>query len=301
MPCWQVYGEFLYLRPRNAGLEYATIMNGPIAPRQTAIQDGRTATLDPEFEPGFRVGLAKAFDECSTLSASYTRYENRSSDSVAIGNPPNVIRSLVAHPSSLNAGSDWLNASAYQDISFDLADAEYRHILWCGDRYTVDYLAGVRYANLKQRFRSQFESTIVENVNTDINFDGAGIKIGIEAERYSCSRRFFVYGKAVASILGGEFQGSYFQGGTNDPSIAETTWKEARCVSILDCELGVGWTNCTGRVRASAGYMFSSWMNVVKSGEFISAVQANSYHGPNKIEGNGIVFDGLVARLELRH
>ncbi len=41
-------------------------------------------------------------------------------------------------------------------------------------------------------------------------------------------------------------------------------------------------------------------MNVVKPSEFISSVQANKYHGPDKIGGNGLVFDGLVAHLELR-
>ena len=54
-------------------------------------------------------------------------------------------------------------------------------------------------------------------------------------------------------------------------------------------------------MRASAGYMVSGWLNVVKTPEFISAVQANKYHGPDKIDGNGLVFDGLVASIELRH
>ena len=56
-------------------------------------------------------------------------------------------------------------------------------------------------------------------------------------------------------------------------------------------------------LRASAalgGYTVSGWLNVVKSAEFISAVQANNYHGPDKIDGNGLVFDGFVGHAELR-
>jgi hypothetical protein len=60
----------------------------------------------------------------------------------------------------------------------------------------------------------------------------------------------------------------------------------------------LGWTGCNGHVRASAGYMVSGWFNVVKTPEFITAVQANQYHGPDKIDGNALVFDGLVTRLE---
>jgi hypothetical protein len=46
--------------------------------------------------------------------------------------------------------------------------------------------------------------------------------------------------------------------------------------------------------------MINGWLNVVKTPEFIAAVQANQYHGPDKIDGNALVFDGLVTRLEYR-
>jgi hypothetical protein len=276
-------------------------MNGPIAPTTTAVQEGRTATVDPDYQSGFRAGLARAFDECSTIGIAYTRYDNRTSDSIATPNITNLpIRSMVVHPGTADAAYDWQSASAHQDITFDLADVEYRRMFLCGDRYALHYLAGIRYANLKQNFRSQFAYNVTENVNSDVNFDGAGFRVGLEGERYSCNRQFFLYGKAIASVLGGEFRGNYFQGSTQDPEIVSTSWKEARCVTILDCELGVGWMSSNGHIRASGGYMFNSWLNVVKSSEFISAVQANAYHGPNKIDGNGLDFDGLVARLEIR-
>jgi hypothetical protein len=298
-PCWHLFGDFLYLRPRNAGLEYAVPMNGPVQAGQVPLQEGRTAELNPQFEPGFRVGIARAFDECSTISVAYAHYENSSSDAIAV-NPPFVIRSMVVHPSSLDAAADWNSASAQQNIDFDIVDLDYRHVFLCDDRYSVNYVAGIRYSSLRQRFRSEFDSIITEHVNTDVNFDGAGIRLGLEGERYSPCRAIFLYGKASASFLGGEFRGSYLQTSSRDPVIAETTWKEARLVSILDCELGMGWTSGNGHVRASAGYMVSGWLNVVKSAEFISAVQANQYHGPDKIDGNGLVFDGFVGRLELQ-
>ena len=172
-------------------------------------------------------------------------------------------------------------------------------MFYCDEYTSVNYLVGIRYASLKQTFDSQFESTITENVDTEVNFDGAGIRFGLEAERHGC-HNLFLYSKASASFLGGEFRGNYLQGSSNDPVIVQTNWKEARLVSILDCELGLGWESSNGHVRALTGYMFNSWLNVVKTSEYISAVQANAYHGPDKIGGNGLVFDGLVARIELR-
>jgi hypothetical protein len=81
--------------------------------------------------------------------------------------------------------------------------------------------------------------------------------------------------------------------------MCQTDWKEARLVTILDCEVGLGWAGCNGHVRASAGYTISGWLNTVKTSDFISAVQADQYHGKDRLDGNALVFDGLVSRVEL--
>ncbi len=296
-PPFQLYGEYLYLRPLNADVEYAVPINGPIAAGQVPLQEGRTATLNPGFSSGFRVGGGIDLDRCTSISVTYTQYDNNIDDAISI-NPPLVIRAMVVHPSSLDAAADWLAASAHQSIKFELADLDYRHVLFSNDCSTINYLVGIRYANLKQRFDSLFESIITENVNTEVDFDGGGFRLGLEAERDGrCN--FSVYGKASASFLGGEFRGTYLQSSANDPVIAQTDWKDARLVSIVDCEVGIGWRSYKGHVLASAGYMVSSWMNLVKTAEFISSVQANKYHGPDKVNGNGLVFDGFVANVTL--
>lgn len=297
-PCWQFFGDYLYLRPRNAGVEYAVPINGPISAGQIPIQEGRTAAVNPQFDSGFRVGVGTAFDQCSMISATYTRYENRVHDNIST-DAPLVIRSMVMHPSSLDAEADWLAASARQDISFEMADLDFRRIFYENDCASLSYLVGIRYANLEQRFRSQFESIITENVDTDVNFDGAGLRLGLEGERRSCFHNLFLYGKGYASLLGGEFRGTYLQSSINDPVVAQTDWSEARLVSILECEVGLGWASPGGHFRASAGYLISGWLNVVKSGDFITAVQANNYRGVDRVDGNGLAFDGLVTRVEV--
>ncbi len=293
----QIYGDLLYLRPRNDGLEYAVPINGPITPGSVPIQVGRTASLNPQFEPGFRVGGGIDFDCCSNLSVTYTHYENSVDDAIST-DAPFVIRSMVVHPSSADAASDWLSATAHEFIKFDIADIDYKHEFYCNERSSLTYLVGLRYASLRQEFNSQFEPIIQENVDTNVNFDGGGFRLGLEGVRYAACRNVFVYGKASASFLGGEFQADYLQSSANNPLVAETNWREARLVSILECEVGLGWASCNGHWRASAGYMINGWLNVVKTPEFIAAVQADQYHGPDKIDGNALVFDGLVTRIE---
>jgi hypothetical protein len=281
------------------GLEYAVPINGAITPSTVPVQVGRTASLNPQVEPGFRVGGGFDFDCFSNISASFTHYECNVDDSIS-AEAPIVVRSMVMHPSTLDAASDWLSAAAHESIRFSFADIDYRHEFYAGERSTLTYLVGVRYANLKQDFTSTFTSLSTAEVDSNVDFDGGGFRLGLEGVRYSAARNIFVYGKTAVSLLGGEFRADYLQSNANVPVVAETNWTEARLVSILECEVGLGWASQSGHVRISAGYMVNGWLNAVKTPEYIAAVQANQYHGPDKIDGNALVFDGLVSRLEFR-
>jgi hypothetical protein len=272
-------------------------INGPIAAGAVPLQAGRTGLVDPDFDPGFRVGIGRWLNACACISAEYTSYRSSADDAISIGAPPIVLRSMVFHPSSADAAADWLSAHAHERIDFDLADISFRQHIFANENGSISYLVGFRYATLREAFQSTFENIISENVNTSVNFDGAGVRVGLEGQ--SSFGGLFFYGKSNASFLGGEFRGHYLQSTILDPTIAETTWKEARFVTMLDAEVGVGWASRGDRLRCSVGYMVSGWLNVVKPEDFIAGVQANQYRGPNKIGDTSLVFDGFVARAEI--
>jgi hypothetical protein len=294
---WYAYGDFLYLRPRNAGVEYAVPINGPISSGSVPLQVGPTAVVDPEFAAGFRVGIGKSLSECSSISADYTYYRNSADDSISIGDPPYPLRSMVFHPSSFDAAADWLSATAHESIDFDMADVTYRHDIVSNECCSLNYLVGFRYASLRQQFQSTFENIISESADAGVNFDGFGLRVGLEGQSHH-GKGFFFYGKTDAAFLGGEFRGSYLQSSANDPVIAETTWDEARFVTMLDGEVGAGWMSAGGHLSLSIGYMLNGWLNVVKPTDFITSVQANQYNGPNAMGNTALVFDGFVARAQ---
>jgi hypothetical protein len=290
------FGEFLYLRARDAEVAYGVPIDGAIiAPPSNPIQIGRVGVVDQDFDPGFRVGFSYVLDCYSSITAQYTMFETGRIDSISTS-APNVIRSLVAHPGTLNAAEDYLNATAQHDISIDLIDLDYRNVFSCCDDYKAMFLVGARYANLEQQFNSTFTATGVETVVTDIDFDGVGLRVGLEGERYVGSGRLWVYGKTAASLVAGEFRTSYTQSRSFDPTIVDTTWEAGRIVPILDLEVGGGWTSACGTWRLSAGYVFSAWYNTVKTDEWIHAVQQNNFLNL----GDTMTFDGLVARIEGR-
>ena len=103
-------------------------------------------------------------------------------------------------------------------------------------------------------------------------------------------------GKAIASFVAGDFNASYLQSRSDDPIVASTSWKAGRVVTMTDVELGGGWMSCNGLLRLTAGYTFSKWFNTVMVDEYINAVQDNDY----VCLGDGMTFDGFVARAELR-
>jgi hypothetical protein len=296
-PCWHVYGDFLYLRPGNDKVAYALQINGAIVPPAGAppVQVGPEAVVDNTFDFGFRVGFTRVLNECSNLGAAFTWFESDQANALAV-NAPIVIRSLVAHPGLAAAPTDYLTADGTNHIGFRLADVDYRRFLLSDSSGSLNLLAGARYASLEQRFRSVFTNAVTtDNVNTDITFDGGGIRFGLEGNRQTeCG--LLIYAQGYASFLGGRFVSRYTQATSALGTVVSTGWDEDRVVSMLDAELGLGWTNASRRLRVTAGYTFSGWLNLISTDDFIRAVRTN-----NSVNvSDALTFDGLVARAEIR-
>jgi hypothetical protein len=293
-----VFGEFTHMRPRDAEIAYGVPVDGLIGnPAEASlIQVGRVGVVDPDHQPGFRVGAGVALDECRAVIARYWQLESNTSDQIAVANDEQVIRSLVSHPSSDSSAIGFAEAQAHYDIDFDLVDVESQHLWRCGYDHAISYSVGARYAKLQQDFRANFANGEAEQVMTDIGFDGGGIRLGLDAHRFALGRCFYLYGRAAASFLAGQFRASYYQGQAFDPEVVNTRWEAGRVVTILDLETGLGWESPGGGLRWTAGYAFSGWLNAVGTDNLISATQTNDFGDMD----DTLSFDGLTTGLELR-
>lgn len=292
-----VYGGSIYWRPRDADVAFAAPIDGPIVDGGDAnpIFVGPVAVADPDFEPGFFAGFQWGLDCGSFLDVRYTMLETNTNGLTQTG-APQVIRSLVAHPSTNSAATDFLRAEARLSIDLDYLDASYRHLFHAGPKHAVHYFVGSRYARLDQRFTSLFTNNGTETVQTDLDFDGAGIMLGLDAVRFCCCHGFNFYANTSASFVAGRFRGNYFQGTNSDPIIVDTQWEAGRIVPILDLELGVGWTSKKGHFSVGAGYMVGAWFNTPNTEDFIHAVQYGDFSDTDA----ALSFDGLTAHAELR-
>jgi hypothetical protein len=296
-----VFGQYMLLRPDDVEVTYAVQMNGPITAEPNLVQVAPAGIVDPDFSSGFRAGGSLAMDQCTSLVLTYSHFESDTSN-VVFGDAAFPLRSLVLHPGLDSARYNYQQSAAQMAVDFDTVDVDYRAILMLGDCSVVNWFAGARYVSLEQDFASQNSLTgTIESLMTDIDFDGGGLRLGLDASRYSgCG--FLLYGKGAMSLVAGEFNAVYEQTGSQQPEPrVYTEWEASRIVSILDVELGAGWQSRCGRARLTAGYQLSYWFNAVTTDQWIRAVHASDFVGqPDGMSYDTVSFDGFVVHGEVR-
>ncbi len=294
--------EYLYLQPGSvARTGYAMPVNGPVLPPTTPpVPMGATAFVDPGYSSGVRLGFGIEVDPCrpgDEWSLAYSYFKNTTSSSISIDPLDSiVIDSLVIHPSTTAADKVYLDASGNGNVEFHLLDVDRKtNVTNCG--YTLDYILGLRFANMKQHFDSRFvNSTTVEDVDTSIKYDGAGFKLGVNGQLHSTRNGLRIYGRSSATFLAGRFHSSYTQTDSFSGVVVHSTRNDDSIVPVLDLEMGLGWASRNDRWQIQLGYLFNAWYNVIGNENFINSVQ-NAQAGDVR---DTLTFDGLVTRAEFR-
>ncbi len=289
------FGELLYLSPGNSDLIYANEQTGPVA---AASPTGPLGISNIDESVGFRVGFAVAKSSCSSFIGSYTRWDGSTVSTLdATGN--NVINSRVGHPSVDTTGAASLSATANQSSSFQFVDALMRRVYRSNDCGAINWNGGLRYGNLEQGLsvdQTISLATGMTNVATDIDFNGFGILGGLDGERHSSTSGLMIYGRAIGSLLAGNWQADYRQTNQFGGGVIATHYEDFRVTPVLDTELGFGWQSCGGRVRITTGYLFSTWFNAVTTRDYIQSVRTAEMLN---IDDN-LTFSGLAFRTQLQ-
>ncbi len=301
-PWWShkcgVFGQFLLLRPGNADQIY-TIEQNSVVPGE--FPTGPVGRVNIDEEAGYRVGGTYAASNCTSLVATYTRWEGNTGNRI-VAAPGNYLNSQIIHPSTLTTGATALQSSALYSMDFQLIDLAYRHILKASDVYAINWTAGFRYGNMEQDLLTQQEVSVATGLVTndiDVDFNGFGMTFGLDGERRSCHSGLMIYGSALSSFLAGDWRGSYVQ--TNQfafgggGGIVANEYEDYRITPVLELELGFGWVSQCGNYRANVGYMTSAWYDAVSTRQYVDAVRNNSYVNIDET----ITFSGLTAGVEI--
>jgi hypothetical protein len=301
---FRAYGDYLYLRARDVEVPYAVESNLNIPTKDNPpIQTSPIALVDQDFSSGFRAGFALTLDDRTELAATYTWFESSADHMITRTQDQWQIFSMVSHPSTQNAISGSVNASADARIDFDLIDLELRRVLARSCQMDLFGTAGVRYGRLEQGFGARFfdeqpsDPINAATVMTNIDFEGLGLKLGLDGDYYATRLPVMGYMKGAVSLLAGEFDAMYQQTALNEvnPNV-NTAWSAGRIVPTFDLEIGGGFYSPNGHLRATVGYAYSVWTNMVKTDDWIHGVQGNAFQNM----GDAVTFDGLVLRVEGR-
>lgn len=298
-----VFGEYLFLRPRGTDLTYAlpeatAVPSPPVpgAPLTVLAPSGKVGNLDPNYSSGFRVGYTRAIDEFASIRGSYTYYRNSARDTLE-ATPGNSLTSLVSYPVPR---FDFTSSDAASSLGFQFADLDLRKLISYGQHHAINYSIGARYVHLNGGLnvqqRGSFSGT--EFVSANSNFDGGGIRFGLDGEHYASRAGLMAYWRGGANFIGGQFREDY-----NDtylmpagPVLVTSHWNGGRLVTILEAEVGIGWSSKSQRMRFRAGYLVNGWFNTIGPGSYLGAVQSSKFNGLS----HNFTLDGLTASAEWR-
>ncbi len=298
-PRISVFAEALYLHPTGVDMVHAQQQNG-IGGAGT-VPFGQIGAVDPKYDLGYRAGVNIPLDRRSSLAVSYTFFESDAQQSVG---PPTIpggggaVGSLVHHPGAVITASVGPVNAAY-GIDFQYGDLEFRSLLHACNSYCINYSVGARYAQLDQDF---FQTGVfaggaagVLQTRTNIDFDGVGLKLGLDGEHLLGRRGWSIYGRTSLSPMSGNFGSRYTMTNASvGVLLADAAWSDDRFVTLFDYETGFAWTDPSRQWRLSLGYTAAFWFNMITTPEFVDAVQADNYVDV----GDTISFDGGVARVE---
>jgi hypothetical protein len=296
-PRFLAFADYLYWNVHNVDVPFAQPFNG-IDPFNSVPQ-GPVAVASPRFTSGFRVGAGVAVGDDGWLVATYTDFRDTTGARVVAPNGL-VLHNFLVFPNTVNSAGGSLAASAEYAIDLRTFDLDYRCPLVCGHNLLLEWLAGARYGHLDQSLLVTADINGTTTIDSHINFDGGGPRVGLKGDYKICGG-VFGYGCGVLDVLFGRFQGSLEERNVFTGLVGQTSVREDRVVPILELELGAGWQSASGRLRLSAGYYVGFWFNALTTPNFISGVQGTNFTTNGNNFRDTITFDGLVGRIEVRY
>jgi hypothetical protein len=172
----------------------------------------------------------------------------------------------------------------------------------CGScpAWDVRWSGGFRAADAeweREYTRLNANDQVNATAESSMDFEGAGLKVGLEGRRYFCQGGWLsVYAKGDLSLLYGrlEFDAEReLNIGTVDEDEDEQSTTVNQIVPVTDLEAGIsGQISCYSRI--SAGYLLSAWHDL----GFRDEIELSDSFPVRYDDANILGFDGFFARCE---
>ena len=259
-PRFTVSAALLYLQPNSGSLEYGAL----VTPLPLPSPDWAGQSINPNFSPAFRIGLAYALSDCNNVQLNWTHL-NATDSSSFTAKPDQMVGPYYEIGPDANA---YKIANGSVHFGYDAVNLDAGH-LWCaGCPFQLRVFGGLQVAQIHQNLSASFRSYDGAYANGYTNnsmFTGVGPRLGMTAA-YNLGHFQFL-GEAAGSALIGSGQSRMDYSATSPaqagvgitpPNLQSLTSPNAtQVIPCIDTRLGVAYiTPITrfGIFRAEAGY-----------------------------------------------
>lgn len=255
---WAVYGDYLYMKARQTELDYAI-------PYAALSSIGDVASVEPDFESGFRVG-AKGQKDAVGFDIAYTSLSSSGNDSVSDPVNGDIAGTLIIDNLTAVAQGNIESATARYDVESRAFDANATHDLVKNRRLNVKALGGVKVASIEEEFDVRYDelgSNDFVTVRQTTDMDAFGVNLGLTGG-FQLFPGVTLTGTAIYSpMIADVDQAFIYANNTTNPQI-NLTDNTSRLVSMLDLRVGADvqvYNSPTTQVLVNLGYEFQSLFN----------------------------------------
>ena len=301
-----VYGDYLYWRARKCDLDYAMNYNDGVDTQFS----GKVHGVRPDWDSGFRVGLAKECG-CWSLDVNYLWFRNSSNDSVTNLDGFLAGTRLINNLTDIDQGAFQYAKGSWR-LDYDLVNAVAGyHCCSCGC-LDANIFGGFAYAHIDQKFTSLYsETTTVEGAanlydqaTQKWDMDAYGLTFGFKPV-YHFNQCFDIFGSFSYSAFAADYERRFTYDQTDNGGVTvvrsvnlrDDCW---RISSLVDLSVGLTYSlnnmwDCGFDAALTVGYEFQQWLNNPGFLEF----QAESGEFTFDRYQSDLGFDGLFIRLDL--
>jgi hypothetical protein len=314
----------LYLRPNTESLDYGIVFppSNPIA-----LRNGSIKSVDPDYGWGYRANIGYIFP-CTgnDVMFSYSRYDREDFDHTTVRNDGIFFSTITSSVAGFIASDDAvLRSDAKTKFRFETMDLDAGQHVNFGCNAHLRFLAGIRYAELKNTFEAnylfpvevnseaQLETITVNTIQTS-KFKGAGPRVGLDAD-YKLGCGFSLVGETTGSILVGKFKTNFDErdlitAGNGAVTLLDTVSSVhqdglTRMVPNLNAKLGLAYSyqfnNCSKtRMTVEAGYQAEEFFHTVTRHRPSGTLGFDVFGFPGNLRTLDVGFSGPYVNVQVK-
>ena len=259
-----LYGsaEYLLMRPRQSGLDYALV-----DPRDDITPQGPFKSAQYSFTSGLRIGIGYRFHTSAwEVGVNYTHLNGGGNDSVTA--VPGGL--LYPQPNRPGLTDSALTGYATARLNYNLYDLEMGRLIDVDEYMQMRLFTGIRFASIRHSFTALYNGRLADQafVQTHSNFEGAGPIFGVDM-RWKIGSQFQIFSRVHGGLIYGRTASGQRETNNGGATLyADVSDDNRSVVPMVGFALGASYQYRGVTIRA--GYEAVNWFGLMRRPAFVN-------------------------------